>query len=105
MSKRLLVLSGAGAAVPWGAPTTSAITTRITSDLVFTTADGKPLGLYLMNKLQAFYYKEPHLINFETLLNCIEDLYSFFASKYRSGINKYRSNKPIFFDLKDDFYS
>ncbi|MBW8051332.1 MAG: hypothetical protein FVQ77_13535 [Cytophagales bacterium] len=105
MKKRLLILTGAGAVIDWGANTTPQITDAIINDDAFKTITEKSFGKYIYEKLISFYHKQPELVNFETILNYIENLHTFFFSKYTRAVNKFRNANPVFFNVKDDIYT
>lgn len=103
--KSIVVLTGAGASIPWNGPTTYSITQRICQDKTFISRTGQPLGLWFLNKLQSFYHKDPERVNFETILNSIDWLCSFYSSLLRGGYSKFKVQLPVFFkgvnDLED----
>jgi hypothetical protein len=95
MAKRIVILSGAGAVFPWGGPTTTELTNIIRQDTRFRTLNNVTLGDYLYTLLQAFYVRDPESVNFETIINFIEEFYDFFNSKAQSGYHEFNSNASI----------
>lgn len=104
MNSKTVILLGAGSVVPWGAPSTYDITNQIKSDITFKSYTGKPIGLWLYDKLSSHYYKDIESITFETIINSLEYLTTFFASKYRESIHRYKNQMPAFFEEKDDLW-
>jgi hypothetical protein len=100
--KSVVILTGAGAAIPWNAPTTQKITQKICQDKTFATRTGQPLALWFLNKLQNFYHRDPECVNFETILNSIDWLCSFYSSQLRGGYSKFKVQLPAFFKSTDD---
>lgn len=77
--KRTVILFGAGASIKWGGPTTSCLT-----DLIlrtgFITKSGKHIAKFIYDQLKESGFEES-LINFETIINIIEEL-SFYYSRF-----------------------
>ena len=94
---RIVILTGAGSAIPWDGPKSKFLTDKIILDNTFNAKDGKTLGKWIYDKMIEFYNKNPDSINFETILNAISTLDSYFKSKYSNGLSQYRNNLPIFF--------
>jgi len=105
MKKRIVILTGAGAVIPWGAPTTSQITQKITDDDEFVTVSGKTLGKYFYDILTLFFNLDPESVNFETIINLVEDLYGYYCSKYIRGYSEFKSSLPTIFNVKCDIES
>jgi NAD-dependent SIR2 family protein deacetylase len=97
MSKRIIILTGAGAVIPWGAPSTDDLTQIIREDNVFINEKGYKIGEYIYSLLNDATKKENRLspINFETILYFIELLH-----EYKSKIN---SRSGSFFTRNDLF--
>ena len=70
--KRYVVLTGAGAARPFGGPSTKEITCDIVGDSLFKTQDGRTLGKYLMDRIEEKMGEDQ--ANFETLIEIAEEL-------------------------------
>ena len=80
LKKRNVILFGAGAVIDWGAPKTPDLT-----DLVrnggFYTKDGKTrITEFIYNKLIDTRGYEEKDINFETIINVIEELIVYYAN-------------------------
>jgi hypothetical protein len=103
-NNRTIILSGAGAAIPWGAPTTKSITDIILSDKAYISDTGQPIGSWLHHKLIGLYHRDPETVNFETIINAVEYLITFFVSKQRGGIHKFKNLMPAFFEEKSDLW-
>jgi hypothetical protein len=101
---RTIIFTGAGAAIPWGAPKTEDITKAILSDRTFRSYTGQPIGEWLCHRLKGLYHKDPETINFETIINSLEYLVTFFSSKQRESIAKYKNLMPAFFVENDDIW-
>ncbi|MCF8428447.1 MAG: hypothetical protein K9I36_17060, partial [Bacteroidia bacterium] len=101
---RTIILTGAGAVIPWGAPTTKDITQTLLSDRTFRSYTGQPIGSWIYHKLIGLYHRDPESVNFETIINAIEYLITFFSSKHRESISKFKNLMPAFFVEKDDLW-
>ena len=99
--KKTIVLTGAGAAIPWGAPTTKKITDTLLLDLTFRSYTGQSIGSWLHHKLIGLYHRDPATVNFETIINALEYLITFYSSKERSSIARFKNVMPAFFEEKD----
>lgn len=99
-----ILLTGAGAAIPWGAPSTPQITQKLISDKTFKSYTGQPIGDWLNHKLTGLYHKDPEIVNFETIINAIEYLITFYSSKNRESVSKYKNLMPAFFQEKEDLW-
>ncbi|RAW02591.1 hypothetical protein [Pseudochryseolinea flava] len=94
MSKRTVLLFGAGAAIPWGGPTTASLTTIVrNAGKSFRDKTNVPITeLVFENLKQAL--PEPE-INFETIISVIEDLLAYYA--YYNGEERLPSITNAFF--------
>ena len=101
-TNRTVILTGAGAAIPWGAPKTSDITDTFLTDTTFRSDTGQPLAAWIYHKLIGFYHVDPETVTFETIINALDYLSTFFYSKQTSGISKFKNLMPVFFTEKDD---
>src|SRR5437762_1865903 len=90
----VVILTGAGGAVPWNAPKTTEITQKICQDKTFSSRTGQPIGLWFLNKLQNFYHRDPESVNFETMLNSVDWLCSFYSSQRRGGFSEFKIQLP-----------
>lgn len=104
--KRKVLLMGAGAAISWGGPSTSQVTDLILGRLEPDTA--RNTDLKLTNLIYNFFhikysqnstYKEAN-INFEDIINVVEELILFYYEEEKEGANHIL---PHFFDIKPDF--
>lgn len=102
--KRTIIIAGAGAAIPWGAPTTADITKTLLSDKTFRSYTGQPIGDWLNHQLTGLYHRDPDTVNFETIINAVEYLATFFASKHRESVAKFKNLMPAFFEEKDNIW-
>lgn len=100
--KRSVIITGAGAVIPWGAPRTDELTSLLRKDLTFINDKGEPIGEYLYTILDTRLGKESRFSrpNFETILYLIEKIYEFKTSVYHMSSSFFRLND--FFILKDD---
>ena len=98
--KRPLLLTGAGFATIWGAPSTSDITSYIRTATVFNTITGQPVGDWFYHKLCNVYHQDQGSVNFELIMNYVENLHSYFDSKYRVGKSQWKN--AIYAFLKED---
>lgn len=72
-----LVLTGAGAAIPFGGPSTQRLTEIIAKDPQFRALNGhEPLGQYLLSNMEEQLASEA--CHFEALIEVVEDLYNYF---------------------------
>lgn len=71
-NNKTIIFTGAGASIPWGAPTTWKITEKLISDRTFRSYTGQPIGNWIYHKLIGLYHKDPNTVNFETIINSIE---------------------------------
>src|SRR5690349_90019 len=84
--KKIVILTGAGADLPWGGPSTTELTKAILNDRKFLNASGKRFGRLLYDTLSKPYssdeYAHPSapVPNFESILNLIEYLYIYYNS-------------------------
>lgn len=87
--KRNVLITGAGAVLPWGAKGTRALTYCLIKDEVFVNDRYRSIGYYLYSLLiQNTYYKTTKP-NFETLLNFIESIYQFKLNKHSNGYSNF----------------
>lgn len=86
--KRTVVLFGAGASIKWGGPTTSSLTELILRT-GFITKSGNYITKFIFDQLKSSGFPED-LINFETIINIIEEL-----SFYYSRFEKYNLNSSL----------
>ncbi len=77
MNNRNVILTGAGAVIPWGAPNTDKLTEILRHDSVFINDRGEPIGEYIYSLLLTQKQKRRgyHTPNFETILHFVELLF------------------------------
>ncbi|MCF8398826.1 MAG: SIR2 family protein [Bacteroidales bacterium] len=100
MRKKVTILLGSGAAIPWEGPTSSQITDIIIKDKYYHACNGKPIGEYIFNEFEAqFDYTES--INFETILTLLESIFDYYNSLKVKGSNpNFTSIWPFWFNEK-----
>jgi hypothetical protein len=89
--KQVVVLLGAGAAMPWGGISSKQIRELFTKDATYNTSDGKTIGQYLFDILDGFYGAEN--VNFETFIAVLEEIWSYIYNA---------SCTTVIFDLKKE---
>lgn len=101
-NNRYVILTGAGASIPWGAPTTVYITDIFRNDNTFINDKGESIGDYIFSMiLQSFKEKNICFMpNFETILYFVELMYDYNNLESRSLSSFF--NIFAFFDLKND---
>lgn len=99
-----VILSGAGSVIPWKAQSTWDITEVLLKDRTFRSFTGQPIGDWIYHKLIGLYHKDKQSVSFETILNSLEYLITFFSSKHRESTAKHKNLMPAFFDDKDDIW-
>lgn len=98
--KRLLILTGSGATISWGAKKTTEITDILKNCDVFKTKSNINVGQKIYDELEK-YYKNKDLITFETIINVVETLYYYYFNKnYEDASNSYLTSElpSIFFE-------
>jgi len=104
--KRNVLLLGAGAAISWGGPSTSQVTDLILGRLEPDTARNTDLNFtnLIYNFLHIKYSQDPTYkeakINFEDIINVVEELILFYYEEEKEGG---KHILPHFFDIKPDF--
>jgi hypothetical protein len=83
------ILTGAGAVLDWGAPSTSYLTEVLRENETFKTKSGIPVGEYLFSLLKE---KNTGEINFEHIINLVEAIYNYVDTKE----NKLHTAETIF---------
>lgn len=99
--KKIVILTGAGAVIPWNAPSTDKITQRILNDNSLN-AKNKPLGLYLFEKLSPYYYADPQNINFEFIIDLIEVFLDYYDSCIQGRRTVFKSSFSAIFNIKKE---
>ncbi len=103
--KRTVVLFGAGAAIPWGGPSTSCLTKLIKKSApLFRFSDSQiAITEFVYDTLRRSRYKD---INFETIINVIEEFivhYAYFDSNERTSSISKSFFSPAFDSRSLDF--
>ena len=100
MRERNVILTGAGAVVPWGAPKTDEITSILRNDSTFVNDKGEPIGEYLFSLLEAQMneYIGYHYPNFESILHFVELLFEYKKSQYPMSDSFFRFNNFFLID-------
>lgn len=88
-NKRITFLLGAGAALPWGGPSTNELTDLIIEKCKLKTKCGKNVIEYLLEILRK-EYDYTSSINFETVVSLIEVLYEYYDINSTSGTSPNR---------------
>jgi len=102
-NNRSVIITGAGAVRPWGAPSTKELTDLLRNDKVFIHNEYQSIGEYLYNTLsRKENEREPRFneSNFETILYLIEVVYEYRKSKSQMPDSFFRIND--IFNLKED---
>lgn len=99
--RSVVFLTGAGATLLWNGDTTNQITNKINKDNDFITLSGKPIGLFFFDLLQAHYNQTKELINFETLINLLEELFNYCHGYNYHGRIDMSSVSSLMYILKD----
>ncbi len=102
-NNRSVIITGAGAVLPWGGPSTVELTNLLCKDKVFINNEDQSIGDYLYNILsRKENEREPRFNepNFETILYLIEVIYEYRKSKFQMPDCFFRIND--IFNLKED---
>jgi hypothetical protein len=83
--KKIVYLFGAGAVIPWGGPKTSDLTELLCESGFFCKREEKRITQKIYETLLNHYSKDD--INFETILNVIEELIVFYSSRDYKNTN------------------
>jgi hypothetical protein len=104
--KQIVVLLGAGAAIPWGGISSQDIMDNLRSNESCQTKDGKPLGQFFYDILKNFYDGHESSFNFETFLATIEEILSYvLASTNLNGTSANTHFTPAILQLKEEIAS
>ena len=82
-NKQIIVLLGAGAAMPWGGISSSQLKDLFIADTNYRTADGTTIGKYLFDILDGFYGHD--CSNFETFLAALETILNYILNATNTG--------------------
>jgi len=101
-NNRSVIITGAGAVLPWGSPSTVELTNLLLNDNVFKNNNNEPIGKYLFDVLnRPDRFDEPiYDPNFETMLYLIEMIYEYRKINDQMLDSFFRINN--IFNLKDD---
>lgn len=90
-----VVLTGAGATIPWNGPTTRDITDSLCQDRTFLTRTGRTVAQYLREHLENYYRLDPESVTFETIIDLVEELHQYLASQDTMGFHEFKSPTPV----------
>lgn len=101
-NKQIVVLLGAGAAMPWGGISSKQLKNLFIDDTNYQTADGTTIGKYLFDILDDFY--GCNCSNFETFIATLEAILNHVLNATNiGGINEGNTSfTPALFKLKDE---
>lgn len=123
MNSRNVILTGAGAVIPWGAPCTDNLTEILRHDSIFINDTGDTIGEYIYSLLlsQKEKWRGFYTPNFETILHFVELLFEYKRSKHfmsdsffkinyfffiepkiQDSLKKFETQNPKFYSLKND---
>ncbi|MBE9467383.1 MAG: SIR2 family protein [Bacteroidetes bacterium] len=86
---RNVIITGAGAVLPWGAVGTKKITDYLIKDKIFVNDRFLSIGSYLYNLLMQNAYYKTTQPNFETLLNFVETIYQSKLPKLSNDLSNF----------------
>ncbi len=104
--KRAVILLGAGGPRGWGAPLTTAITKKLFEDQNYKTKSGENLAKYIYKYLKKDYKEEEideSSINFETIINTLENIQDYYIPETGGGPN-FRESLSAWFSLNKNIY-
>ncbi len=96
--EKIVIITGAGAVLPWRGPKTSDLTDILVEDQDFITNDGRTVGKFLQDLL-VHNYGNASLVNFETIIHSIETLYAYFRAKDPKDDDIRKASLPTFFEV------
>jgi len=101
-NKQIVVLLGAGAAMPWGGISSSQLKDLFIADTNYRTKDGTTIGKYLFDILDGFYGHD--CSNFETFLAALETILNYILNATNTGgINEGNTSfTPAILKLKNE---
>jgi len=101
--KRIVVLTGAGAAIPFGGPSTDDITEALAEDYRFVGGNNAmPLGEYLLTHMRQHFANE-HL-HFETLIDVAEELSTRLRDKIGRNSGEHQLTSTFISDINPDIF-
>jgi hypothetical protein len=98
--KQVVILLGAGAAIPWGGIKSCKIKKIITQDKTFKVKDGRTMGQFIFDTLDKFYGDGDG--SFETAMAAIEEVLNYTFAITESITVGHTSFIPSIMDLKKD---
>ncbi len=98
----ITILLGAGAASIWNGPSTSEINSKFEEDTTYSLEDGRTVGSIIFDRLRD-HYGRSHIVNFETFINLLEQIYDFVISESNEGGTDPTNTSmlPLLFNLND----
>lgn len=101
-NKQIVILLGAGAAMPWGGISSRQIKNLFIADATYQTVDGITIGRYLFDVLDDFYGHD--CSNFETFIATLETILNYVLNATNiGGINEGNTSfTPAILKLKDE---
>lgn len=101
-NKQIVVLLGAGAAMPWGGISSSQLKDLFIADINYRTTNGTTIGKYLFDILDGFYGHD--CSNFETFLAALETILNYILNATNTGgINEGNTSfTPAILKLKNE---
>lgn len=103
MTKKAVIILGAGAPIAWGGPTTAKITKLLLDSSEFQTIHKENLALYIRDQLVAFYGCDESEINFEHIVNALESLSDYLYESIKGAPPQFVGSKPIWFELSKTY--
>ncbi|MDD3033056.1 MAG: SIR2 family protein [Bacteroidales bacterium] len=102
MNNRNVILTGAGAVIPWGAPNTDKLTEILRKDSTFINDRRESIGEYIYSLLLSQKEKRRgyHTPNFETMLHFVELLFEYRRSQYSMSDSFFQLNDFFLIDFK-----
>ena len=100
--KQIVILLGAGAAMPWGGVSSRELKDLFIADTNYQTANGTTIGKYLFDILDGFYGHD--CSNFETFIATLETILNYVLNATNAGgINEGNTSfTPAILKLKDE---
>ncbi len=96
------IITGAGAVLDWGAPTTTTLTEKLKTDITFKTKSKITVGQYIYNKIEEKNFGtigfDKSQINFEHIINLIESIYNYI----KSDTEKNHLESTVYTEMKDE---
>lgn len=104
MTKRAVILLGAGAPLAWGGPSTSKITSELFENKEYLTTTKQNLAEYIRDVLAKFYDHNPSDIHFEYIINAMESISDYlYEVVSKGGPPQFIGSKPAWFTLTNTY--